>query len=93
MLAEEYSGLELGPVSKQSCATGEVIELLDDDKNDVLGGNIRHDKEIRVKQEPQWATITDENENGQDYDHMNETDKELPRRSGREQATAKGLKD
>jgi hypothetical protein len=83
MLAAENSGLEFGPVGK-SHTTGEVIKLLDDDKNGVLDDNIRHDKEVRLKEEPQRAKITDENEDGQDEDHRNKTAKEQPRRLGRE---------
>jgi hypothetical protein len=59
----------------------------------VLDNNIRHDKEIRVKEEPQWAKITDENEDGQDEDDANETNKKQPRRLGREQAPSKQLED
>jgi hypothetical protein len=92
MLAAENSGLEFGPVGK-SRATGEVTKLLDDDKNDLLSKDIRHDKEIRMKEEPQQAKITDENEDGQDEDHTNKTAKEQPRRLGRERAPPKLLKD
>ncbi len=74
------------------CAAGEVIKLLDDDKNDMLDNNIRHDEEIRVKKEPQQAKITDENEDSEDEDHNNETAEEQPRRSGREQGPSKKLK-
>ncbi len=82
MPAADNSGLEFGLVGK-SCSTGGVIELLYDDKNDVLDNDIRHDKEIRVKEEPQWAKITDENEDGQDEDDTNKTNEEQPRRLGR----------
>jgi hypothetical protein len=37
----------------------------------MLDNNIRHDKEIRVKEEPQQPKITDENEDGEDEDHTN----------------------
>jgi hypothetical protein len=88
MMAAENSGLEFGTVG-ESRAAGEVIELLDDDKNDMLDDNIRHDEEIRVKEEPQQAKITDENEDDEDEDHTNETADEQPRRLGREQAPLK----
>ncbi len=54
-------------------AAGEVIELLDDDENDMLDNNIRHDKKIGVKEEPQQAKTTDENEDDEDEDLTNET--------------------
>jgi hypothetical protein len=92
MIVTENSGLEFGTVG-ESCATGEVIELLDDDKNDMLDNNIRHDQEIRVTKEPQQAKITDENEDDEDEDHTNETAEEQPRRSGRERAPPKRLED
>ncbi len=72
IMAAENSGLEFGTVG-ESRAAGEVIELLDDDKNDMLDDDIRHDKEIRVKEEPQQAEITDENEDDEDEDHTNKT--------------------
>jgi hypothetical protein len=75
MLAAENSELEFGPVG-ESRAAGEVIKLLDDEENDMLDNNIRNDEEIRVKEEPQRAKITDENEDGEDEDHTNETAKE-----------------
>jgi hypothetical protein len=92
MLAAENSRLEFEPIG-ESFATGEVFELLDNDKNDVLDKDIRHDKEMRVKEEPQWAKITDKDEDGQDEDNTNKTNKEQPRRLGREQAPPKQLKD
>jgi hypothetical protein len=52
MLAAENSELELGHIN-ESRAAGEVIKLLDDDKNDVLDNDIRHDEEVRVKEKPQ----------------------------------------
>ncbi len=76
-----------------SRATGEVIELLDDDENDMLDIGIRHDKEIRVKEEPQQAKITDENEDDEDEDHTYKTAEEQSRRSGREQAPPKQLEN
>jgi hypothetical protein len=78
MLAAENSRLEFGTVGKSRTA-GEVIKLLDDDKNDMLDNNIRHDKEIRMKEEPQQPKITVENVDGEDEDHTNETAKEQPR--------------
>ncbi len=92
MMAAENSGLEFGTVGK-SPAAGELIELLDDDKNDMLDNNIWHDEQIRVKEEPQQAKITDENEDDEDEDHTNKTAEEQPRRSGKEQAPPKRLKD
>jgi hypothetical protein len=92
MLVAENLGLEFGPIG-ESRTTGEVIELLNDDKKDVLDGGIRHNKEIKVKEEPQWAKITDENEDGKDEDDTNKTNKEQPRRLGREQAPPKQLKN
>ncbi len=83
MMAAENSGLEFGTVD-ESCATGEVIELLDDDKNDMLDNDIRHDEEKRVKEEPQQAKFTDENEDDEDEDHTNETAEEQPKRLGTE---------
>jgi hypothetical protein len=50
MLVAENSGLEIGPANK-SCTTGEVIKLLDDDKVDTLDDNIRHDEEVKMKEE------------------------------------------
>ncbi len=78
-MAAEKSGLDFGTVGELR-ATGEVIELLDDDENDMLDNNIRHDQEIRVTEEPQQAKITDENEDDEDEDHTNKTAKEQPRR-------------
>ncbi len=92
MLVAENSGLEFGTIGKLHAA-GEDIELVDDDKNDMLDNNIRHDKEIRVKEEPQQAKITDENEDDEDEDHTNKTAEEQPRRLGREQAPPKQLED
>ncbi len=92
MMAAENSGLEFGTMG-ESWAAGEVIELLDDDKNDMLDNNIRHYKKIRVTEEPQQAKITDENEDDEDEDHTNETAEEQPRRLGREQAPPEQLKD
>jgi hypothetical protein len=92
MMAAENSGLEFGTMGRLRTA-GEVIELLDDDKNDMLDDNIRHDEEIRVKEESQQAKITDENEDDDDEDHTNKTTEEQPRRSGREQAPPKQLED
>jgi hypothetical protein len=54
MLVAENLGLEIGPAN-ESCATGEVIELLDDDEVDMLDDDIRHDKEVKMKEEPQQA--------------------------------------
>ncbi len=71
-MAAENSALEFGTVG-ESCTAGEVIELLVDDKNDMLDDDIRHNKEIRVKKEPQQAKITDENEDDEDEDHTSET--------------------
>jgi hypothetical protein len=51
------------------------------------------DKEIRVKEEPQQAKVTDENEDAEDEDHTNKTTEEQPRRLGRERAPSKRLKD
>ena len=59
MMEAGNSGLEFGTVGKLRAA-GEVIKLLDDDKNDMLDDNIRHDKVIRAKEEQQQAKITDE---------------------------------
>jgi hypothetical protein len=83
MLVAENSGLDFGPIGESRVA-GETIKLLDDDKNDVLDNDIRHDKEMRVKEEPQRAKIADEDEDGQDEDNTNKTDGEQPRRLGRE---------
>jgi hypothetical protein len=59
----------------------------------MLDDNIRHDKEMRVKEEPQQAKITDENEDGEDEDHTNKITKEQPRRLGKKGAPPKQLKD
>jgi hypothetical protein len=91
-MAAESSGLKFGTKGELRAA-GEVIELLDDDENDMLDDDIRHDEEIRVKEEPQQAKITDENEDNEDEDHTNETAEEQPRRLGREQAPPKRLED
>jgi hypothetical protein len=91
MMAAENSGLEFGAVGKSHTA-GEVIKLLDDDKNEMLDDNFRHGEEIRVKEEPQQAKITDENEDDEDEDHTNITTKKQPRKLGREQAPPKQLK-
>ncbi len=85
-------GLEIGPVNK-SRAAGEVIELLDDDKVDMLDDDIRHDKEVTIKEEPQQAKITDQDEEDHNEDHANETGMEQPRRLGREQACPKRFED
>ncbi len=92
MMAAENSGLEFGTLGI-SRASGKVIELLDDDENDMLDNNIRHEKEIRVKEEPQQAKITDENEDDEDEDHTNKSAEEQPRRLGRERAPPKQLED
>jgi hypothetical protein len=92
MMVAGNSGLEFGTVG-ESHAAGDVIKLLDDDKNDMLDDDIRHDKEIRVKKEPQQAKITDENKDDEDEDHTNKTAEEQPRRLGREQAPPKRLED
>jgi hypothetical protein len=83
IMVAENSGLEIGPVNKLR-ATGEVIELLDDDEVDMLDDNIRHDKEVKMKEEPQQAKITDQDEEDDDEDHANKTDMEQPRRLRRE---------
>ncbi len=75
-------GLEIGP-AKESCATGEVIKLLDDDKVDMLDDNIRHAKEVKMKEEPKQAKITDQDEEDDNEDHVNENNMEQPRRSGK----------
>jgi hypothetical protein len=59
----------------------------------MLDDDIRHDEEIRVKEEPQQAKITDENEDGEGEDHTNKTAEEQPRTSGRERAPPKQLED
>jgi hypothetical protein len=59
----------------------------------MLDDNIRHDKEVKMKVEPQQAKITDQDEEDDDEDHANETDMEQPRRSGREQACPKQFED
>jgi hypothetical protein len=59
----------------------------------MLDNDIRHNKEIRMKEEPQWAKITDENEDGEDEDDTNETNEEQPKQTGREQAPPKQLED
>jgi hypothetical protein len=92
MLVAENSWLEIGPVNKLP-TTGEVIELLDDDKADMLDDNIRHDKEKKMKEEPQQAKITDQDEKDDDEVHANKTDMDQPRRSGREQACPKWFED
>jgi hypothetical protein len=78
MLAAENLGLKIGPANK-SCATGDIIELLDDDKVDIIDDNIRHDKEVKIKEEPQQAMITDQDEEDDNEDHANKTDMEQPR--------------
>ncbi len=50
-MVAENSGLEFGPVNELR-ATGEVIKLLDDDEDDILDDDIRHDKEVKMKEEP-----------------------------------------
>ncbi len=50
----------------------------------MLDDDIRHDKEMRVKEEPQRSKTTDEVEDGQNEDDTDKTDREQPRRSGRE---------
>jgi hypothetical protein len=92
MLAAENSGLEIGPTNK-SRATGEVIQLLDDNKVDVLDDKIRHDEEVKMKEEPHQAKITDQDEEDHNEDHVNETGVEQPRRLGREQACPKRFED
>ncbi len=92
MLAAENSGLEIGPVNKLP-TTGDVIKLLDDDKVDVLDDNIRHDDEVKMKEEPQQAKITDQDEEDDNEDHANKTDMAQPRRLGREQACLKWIED
>jgi hypothetical protein len=49
MMAADNSGLEFGTMGELR-ATREVIELLDDNENDMLDNDIRHDKKIRVKE-------------------------------------------
>jgi hypothetical protein len=44
MLAAENLELEFGPANKSH--TGEIIELLDDDKDDMLDNDIRDDGEM-----------------------------------------------
>jgi hypothetical protein len=75
MLVAGNSGLEIGPTNK-SRATGEVIELLDDDEVGMLDDDIRHDKEVKMKEEPQQAKITDQDEEDDNEDHANKTDME-----------------
>jgi hypothetical protein len=91
MMAAENYGLEFGTMGKLRAA-GEVIELLDDDNN-MLDVDIRHNKEIRVKEEPQQAKITDENEDDEDEEHTYKTAEEQPRRLGRERAPPKQLEN
>ncbi len=79
MLAADNSGLEFGPVGESRVA-GEIIELLADDKNGVLDNDIRYVEELRVKEDPRRAKITDEDEVGQDEDDTNKTNKEQSRR-------------
>jgi hypothetical protein len=55
----------------------------------MLDDDIRHDKEIRVKEELQQAKITYENEDDEDEDHTNKPAEEQPRRLGRERAPPK----
>ncbi len=83
MLVAENSGLEIWPVNK-SRATGEVIELLHDDKVDMLDDNIRHDEEMKMKEELQQAKITDQDEEADNEYHASKTDMEQPRKMGRE---------
>ncbi len=88
----ENSGLEIGPAN-ESHATGEVIKLLDDDEVDMLDEDIRHDEEVRMKEEPHQAKITDQDEGDHNEDHANKTGMEQPRRSGRERACPKRFED
>jgi hypothetical protein len=53
-----------------------VIKLLDDDEVDMLDDGIRRDKEVKMKEEPQQAKITDQDEEDHNEDHANETDME-----------------
>ncbi len=92
MLVAEILRLEIGPANK-SRAAGEVIELLDDDNVDMLDDDIRHDEDVKIKEESQQAKITDQDEEDHDEDHANKTDMEQPRRLGREQACPKLFED
>ena len=42
----------------------------------MLDDNIRHDKEVKMKVEPQQAKITDQDEEDDNEDHANKTDME-----------------
>ncbi len=77
MLAAENLGLEFGPANKSHAA----------------GAVIRHDKEVKMKKEPQQAKITDQDEEDHNEDHANETGMEQPRRLGRKQACPKQFED
>jgi hypothetical protein len=46
-----------------------------------------------MKEEPQQAKITDQDEEDDNEDHANETDMEQPKRLGREQACPKRFED
>ncbi len=92
MLVAKNSGLEIRSTNKLRAA-GDLIKLLDDDKVDKLDDNIRHDKEVKMKEEPQQAKITDQDEEDHNEDHANETGMEQPRRLGREQACPKQFED
>jgi hypothetical protein len=56
MLATENLGLEFGPANK-SRTTGEIIDLLDADKDGMLDNIIRDDGEVKVKEGPQQEKV------------------------------------
>ena len=82
MMVAENSVLEFETVG-ESRAAGKAIELLDYDESNMLDNDIKHDKEIRVKGEPQLAKITAKNEDDENEDHTHKTAEEQPRRLGR----------
>jgi hypothetical protein len=83
MLVAENLGQEIGSANK-SRGTGDIIKLLDDDKVDIIDDDIRHNKEVKMKEESQQAKITDQDEEDCNEDHASKTGMEQPRRWGRE---------